>query len=128
MTPEEMKSTMDFILEQQAQFSVNLAKAEERQAKTEENLAKMKENLAKMEENLAKTQETVADLSAAQLRTDEIVSRIALQVEQIAIQLEKNSRQQAHINEVVAVIADSQQHTDERLNALIDIVQGRNGQ
>ncbi|HEY6186622.1 MAG TPA: hypothetical protein VIW80_03010 [Pyrinomonadaceae bacterium] len=106
MTPEEMKSTMDFILEQQAQFSVNLAK---------------------VEENLAKTQETVADLSVAQLRTNETVSRLALQVEQIAIQLEQNSRQQAHINEVVAVIADSQQHTGERLNALIDIVQGRNG-
>jgi hypothetical protein len=38
------------------------------------------------------------------------------------------ARQQVHINEVVAVIAESQQHTDERLNALIDIVQGgRNG-
>jgi acetolactate synthase small subunit len=49
------------------------------------------------------------------------VSRIATQVEQMA-------RQQAHINEVVAVIADAQHHTDERLNALIDIVQGeRNG-
>lgn len=120
MTPEEMKSTMEFILEQQAQFSVNMAK----------------------------TEKTVGALAVAQLRTGETVSRLALQVEQlatrvdqiatkvdqiatrvdqIAAQLEQNSRQQAHINEVVAVIADSQQHTDERLNALIDIVQGRNG-
>jgi chromosome segregation ATPase len=114
MTPEEMESTIQFILEQQAQFSVNMAK----------------------------TEESISALSAAQSRTDETVSRLALEVEQLTTQvkqitvqvkqtseqLEQNSRQQAHINEVVAVIADSQQHTDERLNALIDIVQGRNGQ
>lgn len=121
MTPEEMESTIQFILEQQAQFSVNQAK----------------------------TDESISALSAAQSRTDETVSRLALQVEQLgtevkqiaaqvkqiaaqveqtSAQLEQNSRQQQHINEVVAVIADSQQHTDERLNALIDIVQGRNGQ
>ncbi len=93
MTPEEMQSTMQFILEQQAQFAVNLAQS----------------------------QESIVALTAAQARTDETVSRLAIQVEQIA-------SQQAHINEVVAVIAESQQHTDERLNALIDIVQGgRNG-
>ncbi|HEX8776225.1 MAG TPA: hypothetical protein VF735_21830 [Pyrinomonadaceae bacterium] len=109
-----MESTIQFILEQQAQFSVNMAK----------------------------TEESISALSAAQSRTDETVSRLALEVEQLTTQvkqitvqvkqtseqLEQNSRQQAHINEVVAVIADSQQHTDERLNALIDIVQGRNGQ
>jgi len=93
MTDEEMQSTIQFILEQQAQFSVNMAQ----------------------------TRESISALTAAQARTDETVSRIATQVEHMA-------HQQAHINEVVAVIADAQQHTDERLNALIDIVQGeRNG-
>ncbi|MBA3765390.1 MAG: hypothetical protein H0W99_00095 [Acidobacteria bacterium] len=93
MTPEEMQSTIQFILEQQAQFAVNLAQ----------------------------NQESISALTAAQARTDETVERLALQVERIATQ-------QEHINEVVAVIADAQQHTDERLNALIDIVQGgRNG-
>lgn len=54
-------------------------------------------------------------------RTDATVAQLTVQVQGIA-------RQQEHINEVVAVIAESQQHTDERLNALIDIVQaGRNG-
>jgi septation ring formation regulator EzrA len=81
MTNEEMQSTMQFILESQAQFSVHLA------------------------------------------QTQETVSRLATQVEYIA-------RQQTHMNEVVASMADHQQHTEERLNVLIDIVadsRGNNG-
>ncbi len=86
MTDEDRQRTMDFILEQQAQFSINLEALRE-----------------------------------AQAHTDATVAQLAGQVKYIA-------RQQEHINEVVAVIAESQQHTDERLNALIDIVQaGRNG-
>jgi acetolactate synthase small subunit len=93
MTNEEMQSTMQFILEQQAQFSVNMDALRESQA-----------------------------------HTDETVSRLSTQVEQLTTQVEYIARQQSHINEVVAVIADAQQHTDERLNALIDIVsEGRNG-
>ena len=57
------------------------------------------------------------------------VQGIAGQVQGIAGHVQSIARQQAHINEVIAVIAESQQHTDERLNALIDIVRnGRNGQ
>lgn len=57
------------------------------------------------------------------------VQSIAGHVQTLAGQVEHIARQQLHINEVVAVIAESQQHTDERLNALIDIVRnGRNGQ
>lgn len=86
MTDEERQRTMDFILEQQAQFSVNIEKLRESQA-----------------------------------RTDAAIGALTTQVQNIA-------RQQEHLNEVVAVIADAQPHTDERLNALIDVVQqGRNG-
>ncbi len=86
MTDEDRQRTMDFILQQQAQFAVN-----------------------------------IETLREAQTRTDAAVGALTAQVQNIA-------RQQAHINEVVAVIADAQQHMDERLNALIDVVQqGRNG-
>jgi tryptophanyl-tRNA synthetase len=70
---------------------------------------------------LAEVTTKLSALTDAQARTDATVGELAGQVQNIA-------RQQEHINEVVAVIAESQQHTDERLNALIDIVQGgRNG-
>jgi hypothetical protein len=45
--------------------------------------------------------------------------RAAGQVQSLAGQVQNIARQQELINEVVAVIAESQQHTDERLNALI---------
>lgn len=70
---------------------------------------------------LAEVATKLSALTDAQARTDATVGELAGQVQHIA-------RQQEHINEVVAVIAESQQHTDERLNALIDIAQGgRNG-
>jgi hypothetical protein len=67
-------------------------------------------------------------LTDAQARTDATVGVLAGQVQSLIGQVQNIARQQEHMNEVVAVIAESQQHTDERLNALIDIVQnGRNG-
>lgn len=74
-------------------------------------------------------------LTDAQARTDATVGVLAGQVQalvgqvqSLTGQVQNIARQQEHMNEVVAVIAESQQHTDERLNALIDIVQnGRNG-
>jgi hypothetical protein len=68
MTDEKRQRTMDFILVQQAQFSIN-----------------------------------IESLREAQARTDTTVAQLATQVQIIA-------RQQEH------------------MNALIDIVQGRNGQ
>ncbi|HEV7373820.1 MAG TPA: hypothetical protein VGN95_03830 [Pyrinomonadaceae bacterium] len=100
MTDEDRQRTMDFILEQQAQFSVNVDLLRQRVDTLTTNVEGLRE---------------------AQARTDATVAQLANQVQIIA-------RQQEHMNEVVAVIADAQQHTDERLNVLIDIVQGRNGQ
>jgi acetolactate synthase small subunit len=107
MTSEEMEKMMQFILDQQAQFAANMGEVQD-------NIKR----LTAAQSELAVAQ---SELVSAQSRTEATVDRLARQVEHIA-------RQQAHINEVVAVIADSQQHTDEKLNALIDIVrEGRNG-
>ena len=83
---------------------------------------------------LAEITGKVSNLTDSQIRTDATVDELAHQVllnaGQIQIttgQVQGIARQQAHINEVIAVMAESQQHTDERLNALIDIVRnGRN--
>ena len=73
-------------------------------------------------EHQAQFSTNLESLRESQARTDAAVAQLTTQVQLIA-------RQQEHINEVVAVMADAQQHTDERLNALIDVVEkGRNGQ
>jgi phage shock protein A len=92
MTDEDRQRTMDFILTQQAQFSIN-----------------------------------IESLREAQARTDETVSRLSVQVEQLTAQVGQIARQRERMR-WSQLSADAQQHTDERLNVLIDIVQGRNGQ
>jgi cell division septum initiation protein DivIVA len=82
MTDDERQRTMDFIIEQQAQFTVNVELLRQRVDTLTTNVEGLRE---------------------AQARTDAAVGALTNQVQNIA-------RQQAHINEVVAVIADAQQH------------------
>lgn len=111
----EDQRQMDFVLNTLADVTTKISSLTDSQARTDANVAE----LAGQVQLLAGQVQLLAgqvQLTDGQLRiTDGQVRIIA--------------RQQAHINEVVAVIAESQQHTDERLNALIDIVRnGRNGQ
>ena len=77
----DMQKTMQFILEQQAQFAVNLQKTEERVARLEENMTEIARAQAEM------------------------------------------VRAQTHMNEVVAVMADTHTHTEEKLDAFIGVLE-----
>jgi 3'-phosphoadenosine 5'-phosphosulfate (PAPS) 3'-phosphatase len=115
MTEEEMQQKMEFIIEQQAQFTVNIDL--------------LRENINRLSEAQQLTETRVAEVATAQAQA---------------------ARAQAHMNEVVTVMAESQQRTDqklaetderlntklaetdERLNTLINVVEryiseGRNG-
>jgi hypothetical protein len=78
---DDTQKTIQFILEQQAQFAVNLQKTEERVARLEENMTKMAQAQAEM------------------------------------------ARSQIHMNEVVAVMADTHTHTEEKLDAFIGVLE-----
>lgn len=78
---DEMQKTMRFILEQQAQFAVNLQKTEERVTRLEEHMAELAQAQAEM------------------------------------------ARAQTHMNEVVAVMADTHKHTEEKLEAFIGVLE-----
>jgi hypothetical protein len=83
MTNEEIEKTVQFILEQQAQFASNQQQIGERVSRLETNMAEM-------------------------------------------------ARAQTHMNEVVAVMADTHRHTEEKLDAFIGVLErfiseGRNG-
>ena len=62
---DEMQRTMQFILEQQAQFTVNQQKAEERVTKIEENLVE----LTQAQTSLARAQTHINGVVAAMLET-----------------------------------------------------------
>jgi phage shock protein A len=99
MTNEEMQSTMQFILEQQAQFAANMQRLEE----TDERASK---------------------------RIDRLERVVGLAI-RAGFRERKETREKinALINSQLNLTA-AQAHTDERLNALIDVVsdaRGNNG-
>lgn len=81
MTNEEIEKTMQFILEQQAQFAANQQQINER--------------VSRLETNMAEVAKAQADMARAQ----------------------------THMNGVVAVMADTHKHTEEKLDAFIGVLE-----
>ena len=108
MTNEEMQRAMEFIVEQQAQTSARLDALVQNQA---ESAKEADERWAKADERWARTEESIrALLSIAELQEREIAA---------------NTQQ-------IMALGETTRATDERLNALINIVErniseGRNG-
>ncbi len=100
MTNEEIQKTTEFILEQQAQFAVNIRQLQEERLRDNPRLTRLEESFQLLVQ-LAQTTDTRLDTLESNKST-----------------LETN----------MAALAAAQTHTDERLSALIDIVrEGRNG-
>ncbi len=101
MTNEEMQRTMQFIVEQQAQFAVNIQRLEEQRIRDTPRLTRLEESFQLLVQ-LAQTTDTRLDrLETTATRLDSTTGV-----------LEAN----------MATLAAAQAHTDERLSALIDIV------
>ena len=125
MNEEERQRQMDFILNQQAQFAADIQKLQESQAE-----------LMKSQAELMKSQ---AELMKSQAETVQIVTRLAsVTVEgfkqtnaKIDILIDAQTRTEERLTKLVESqthLAEAQAHTEQRLDALIDIVRkGRNG-
>jgi adenine deaminase len=102
MTNEEMEKTMQFILEQQAQFTANFQRIEAAREKDEEARKRDSARITRLEESfqllvqLAQNHdERLVTLAEAQIRT----------------------------SEQIAAMSERTAETDERLNALIAVVE-----
>ena len=118
MNDEEMQRRMEFIINQQAQLVVNQQKAEERMTRIEDGMTRMEDAMLRLttstENIFIGTTEIMADLAAAQVRTEATVGDLG---EKMVALTEAQTR-----------LAESQAHTDQRLDALIDIIrEWRNG-
>ena len=108
MTEDEMRRKMEFIVEQQAQFAADMQVIQEKQNKLTDSLLTVVGIVGK----LTNAQEHAwAAMEAMDARLSERMDKLA---------------------ERMDVLADSQARTDERLNALINIVEryfsdGRDG-
>jgi 2C-methyl-D-erythritol 2,4-cyclodiphosphate synthase len=111
MSEEEMQKKMEFIIEQQAQFAVNIDLLREAQQRTEERLAEV----AAAQAQLSQSQ---VQMSRAQTHMNEVVAVMAEAQERMIEAQERTDQKLAE--------------TDERLNTLINIVErhiseGHNG-
>ena len=95
MTNEEMQRKMEFIVEHQAQFAVNIQKLEEMHSRAAER---------------------TGELEGAIVTIVNLVGKLAEGQERLA---EGEARADARLAE----LADSQKRTDERLNAFIVLVE-----
>lgn len=75
---EEMEKTMQFILEQQAQFTANFQRVEEEREKDSARITRLEESFRLLvqlaeshDERLVSLDERLASLAEAQIRTDE---------------------------------------------------------
>jgi uncharacterized protein (DUF2336 family) len=102
MTNEEMEKTMQFILEQQAQFTANFQRIGEAREKDLARTAHLEESFQLLVQLAQSHDERLVALAEAQLRTNE---------------------QMTAINEWIAAINERTAETDERLNALIAVVE-----
>ena len=102
MTNEEMQKTIEFILEQQAQFVTRMGRDEGRLTRLEDAFATLV-NIARITDE----------------RLDVVESGISTLTEKMAALAEA----QARTDTKMAELAEAQSHSDQRLNALIDIVE-----
>ena len=99
MTDEEMQRKMEFIVEQQAQFAVNIQKLEDAQARAEKRAEQSEGRIGELEGAIVTVVNLVGQLAEAQERTDARLSQLATE------------------------ITEAQKRTEERLNSLIIVVE-----
>lgn len=111
MTEEEMRSKMEFIVEQQAQFAAGIQKLEELHAQALVRMTKAEDRMTKAEDRLT--------------RLEDVVLRFANATEARFTALDEKMQS---LTEKMEALVVSQTHTDQRLDTLIDIImQDRNG-
>ncbi len=82
MTDEERQRTMDFILQQQAQFAVNIETLREAQARTDAAVGALTSQVQTIARQQAHINEVVAVIADAQQHTDERLSALIDVVQQ----------------------------------------------
>ena len=101
MTNEEMQRTMEFVLNQQARFSEGMEQLRESHAQAEKRISNL-------ETGFVNIVNAVADITKIQQALAERVTQLAVDI---------------------AELREAQAHTDQRVNALIDIIERwRNGE
>jgi septal ring factor EnvC (AmiA/AmiB activator) len=124
MTPDEMDKKIEFILEMQAQFSANMGRSEANIERCEVNIDNLTASVARSEVNIANLTASVAR-SEANLKA--LIPEFAVALRESAKlsdeRFSRSDERMTKLDEKLARLADAQKTTDERLNALISVVE-----
>lgn len=116
MTNEEMERAIDFLLKSQANFEARLARQEIERAQRD---ARIDERHELTNQQIAETEKKIGMFADLQAEFMQLVTRT----------FDEQARINKSVAEALTRLAESQTHTDRRLDALIDIVRGgRNGE
>ncbi len=110
MNNEDFERKMTFIVNQQAQFAVDVDKLRERQDKTSESIDRLVAAQARTDEELTL-------LAAAQIKTEEVVTRLAYVTNEGFKDV--NAKINALVNSQIE-LRESQKLTDEKFRQLLD--------
>jgi regulator of sigma D len=127
MTYEEMQKTMQFILEQQAQFTVDIQQLKESQAKTEGNLSQLTEVVGRLAavtvEGFKDTNAKINALVDAQMLTEENIKKVdeALNAKMDAL-VDAQIQMEESLNAKISALAEAQMKTAENINSTNEAV------
>ena len=140
----DIEGTIQFIINQQAQFAADIARLEVDLAKLGESTSKLGDNVSMLGDNVSKLGESTSKLGESTLKLGDNVSKLGETALTHEARLDQIGGTMLQITEVVSATAITQQntnaileklaervvdlsgqqaHTDERLNALIAIVE-----
>ncbi len=100
---------------------------------TNEELEKAMQFVLDQQAQFVANQQQISErVSSLETSMNERVSRLETNMAEIAQAQTQMMQAQAHMNEVVAVMAETHRHTEEKLDAFIDVLEryiseGRNG-
>lgn len=119
MNNKDFDRKMEFIVNQQAQFAVDIERLKESQAQTEKNVAQNTKTAAQNAEAAARNAETAARNAETAAHTLEAVAQTAETVARLATVTFEGFKV---TNAKIEALADSQNLTDEKLRNLIAVV------
>ncbi len=115
MTPEERQRQMDFILDQQAQFTANIQQLQEAQTKGEQRTGRLERVVKLMVRAGLRARRDAADSDArittlvdSQIRTEEISRRNSEDIAALVTTTERNSQSISALAEIVRQMATRQ--------------------
>ena len=109
MTNEEMERTLQFFIDQQAQFAADIQQSRELQSSFQEIVIKLQNQLSRLTDSTLTMVGMMGRLAEVQEKTEELLRATDMKVGEVA---------QAQMHAEAKIL-----ETDERLNAFIDVVE-----